>query len=296
LENIVDEISRLDENTSSLTDAINIRNYYTPIINNFIDIEYMDPDAIDYILNLYNVEVFEGENIVYNLHKWTNISYYLTLFIYENLRAINGGNFVSIDNDKTFGEISNEYNNLDSFDVKEMAAVCDIDSFKNDINNFDFIDEEAKANLNKQIQDLDKYKQMSLHLIKFCNDFVMKLSGGSLKFQLYSYDTIINVLNENGENKLVEEFNAIKINMPSSLAQGIVLKKFEMPIRPTRPINMIRPTIPSRLIGVQAAGSYKAHRAKKHCLTKGRANGKRSNKKTKQRKQKKSRKYTRRAL
>jgi hypothetical protein len=207
------EISKLDENTSSLTDAINIRNYYSSIINNFVDIEYLDPDAIDYILNLYNVEVVEGENIVYNLHKWTNISYYLTLFIYENLGAINGGNFVSIDNDKTFGEINNEYNNLDSFDVKEMAAVCDIDSFKNDINNSNFIDEEAKANLNKQFKDLDKYKQMSLHLINFCNDFVMKLSGGSLKFQLYSYDTIINVLNENGENKLVEEFNAIKTKL-----------------------------------------------------------------------------------
>jgi hypothetical protein len=80
---------------------------------------------------------------------------------------------------------------------------------------------------------------MSLHLIKFCNEFVMKLSGGSLKFQLYSYDKIVNVLNENGENKLVEEFNAIRINLPSSLAQGIVLKKFEMPIRPTRPISMV---------------------------------------------------------
>ena len=296
-DDIISEISKLDENTSSLTDAINIRNYYSSIINNFVDIEYLNPDAIDYILNLYNVEVFEGENIVYNLHKWANISYYLTTFIYTNLGAINGGNFVSIDNDKTFGEINNEYNNLDSYDVKEMAAICDIDSFKNDINNSDFIDEEAKANLNKQFQDLDKYKQMSLHLIKFCNDFVMKLSGGSLKFQLYSYDTIINVLNENGENKLVEEFNAIKINLPSDLAQGIVLKKFEMPIRPTRPINMIRPTIPSRLIGVQAAGSYKAQRAKKRGLTKGRSNGKnKGNKKTKQRKQRKSRKYTRRAL
>jgi hypothetical protein len=59
---------------------------------------------------------------------------------------------------------------------------------------------------------------------------------------------------------------------------------------------MVRPTIPSRLIGVQAAGSYKAHRIKKVSKTRGKANGKRSNKKTKQRKQIKSRKYTRRAL
>jgi hypothetical protein len=84
--------------------------------------------------------------------------------------------------------------------------------------------------------------------------------------------------------------------LPSALAQGIVLKKFEMPIRPTRPINMIRPTIPSRLIGVQAAGSYKAQRVRKVGKTRGKANSKRSNKKTKQRKQRKSRKYTRRAL
>jgi hypothetical protein len=296
-DDIINEIEKLDENTSSLTDAINIRNYYSSIINNFVDIEYLDPDAIDYILNLYNVEVVKGENIVYNLHKWVNISYYLTLFIYENLRAINGGNFINVDDDKIIGEISAEYEKINAEDVFEMASICNVSSFKNEITASDFLDEEAKTNLNKQFQDLDKYKQMSLHLIKFCNDFVMKLSGGSLKVKLYSYDTIINVLNENGENKLVEEFNSIKINLPSALAQGIVLKKFEMPIRPTRPINMIRPTIPSRLTGVQAAGSYKAQRVRKVGKTRGRSNGKnKGNKKTKQRKQRKSRKYTRRAL
>ena len=61
---------------------------------------------------------------------------------------------------------------------------------------------------------------------------------------------------------------------------------------------MITPNImiPTRQLGVQAAGTYKAHRIRKVGKTRGKVNGKRSNKKTKQRKQRKSRKYTRRAL
>ena len=131
--------------------GINIRNYYSPIINNFIDIEYMDPDAIDYILNLYNVELVNRENIVEEIYNWTNISYYLTLFIYENFRSIN---LISSDNEITFGSINTMFNELHSTDIKEMSVICSISGYKNDIDSSDLIDEEEKINLKKQITNL----------------------------------------------------------------------------------------------------------------------------------------------
>lgn len=197
-----------------------------------------------------------------------------------------------------------------------MAAVYEIANFKDSIATSDLIDEEEKANLNKQIEVLEQYEQLAFYLIKSCNDFVIKLSGGAFKDGfLFSYDTIVNELSEDAG--LIEKFNSVKVNLdaprekienaeiknvinvlnePSPVAQGITLKKFE---RPLVPLNIVKPIVPKQVIprsfrGVQAAGSYKAGHIRKRRITRGRAVNK--NKKTKQRKQRKSRKYTRRAL
>lgn len=296
LDNIVDEISRLDENTSSLTDAINIRNYYTPIINNFIDIEYMDPDAIDYILNLYNVEMVDGENIVEEIYNWTNISYYLTLFIYDNLRAIN---LTSSENEVTFGTINTMYNNLNSIDVKEMSAINAISDYKKDIDSSDLIDEEEKNNFKKQIADLEKYENDSLYLIKFCNTFISNLSGNSLKVPLYSFDTIIARLTESGNTDLAEKFNSIEVTLDTvpkaAAAKGINLKKYSMPIPQYKQMYSSNINIPTRQYAVQAAGSYKAKRVYKNKRTKKQMSSKKG-KKTKCQKVIKRCKYTRKAL
>ena len=292
LEDIVDEMSKLDENTSSLTDAINIRNYYTPIINNFIDIEYMDPDAIDYILNLYNVEMVDGENIVEEIHNWSNISYYLTLFIYDNLRAIN---LTSSENEVTFGSINTMYNDLNSKDINEMSAINAISDYKKDIDSSDLIDEEEKTNFKKLIADLEKYENDSLYLIKFCNEFINKLSGNSLKVSLYSFDMIIARLTESGNTDLVGNFekNTVTIDMP--LAKGLSLKKYSMPVNKYKPIMMPNINIPSRQYAVQAAGSYKAKKVYKNKKTKKQMSSKKG-KKTKCRKVMKKCKYTKKAL
>ena len=295
LNNIVDEITKLDEKTSTLTDAINIRNYYSPIINNFIDIEYLDPDAIDYILNLYNVELVNRENIVDEIYNWTNISYYLTLFIYENFRSIN---LISSDNETTFGSINAMFNELNSTDIKEMSVICAVSGYKNDIDSSDLIDEEEKINLKKQIANLEQYEYDSLYLIKSCNTFVNKLSGNSLKPSLYNFDTIVDRLTESGNADLAVKFNTIEVATPrlEVAAKGINLKKYSAPISQYKPMITPNIMIPTRQLGVQAAGTYKAHRIRKVGKTRGKVNRKRSNKKTKQRKQRKSRKYTRRAL
>jgi hypothetical protein len=279
IENVIDEIAKLDESSSSLTDAINIRNYYSQIINNFIDIEYLEPDAIDYILNLYNVEIIAGDNTIYDLHKWTNIYYYLTTFIYNNLRAVNGGQFIDISDDNTFRMISESYNTLQSADIEEMSILYDASHFKVEIDKSDFIDEEEKMDLKKQIETMEQFEYKSLYLIKFCNIFVMKLTNNSLKDNLiYSYDTIIEKLTENEDTELIDKFNSIQINLEmskDSTAKGIVLKKFGMPIKSIMPISKMRVDIPTRYDGVQAAGSgtYKANKNIKQRKTKGKNRG-----------------------
>ena len=292
LEDIVDEISKLDENTSSLTDAINVRNYYTPIINNFIDIEYMDPDAIDYILNLYNVEMVDGENIVEEIYNWSNISYYLTLFIYDNLRAIN---LTSSENEVTFGSINTMYNDLNSKDINEMSAISSIYDYKKDIDSSDLIDEEEKSNFKKLIADLEKYENDSLYLIKFCNEFINKLSGNSLKVSLYSFDTIIARLTESGNTDLLGNFEKITVTIDMPLAKGLSLKKYSMPVNKYKQM-MPNINISSRQYAVQAAGSYKANKDRKHKKTKKQMTNKKGNKKTKCRKVMKKCKYTKKAL
>ncbi len=286
-EDIINEISKLDETSSSLTDAINIRNYYAPIIDNFIDIEYMEPDAIDYILNLYNVEMVEGENIVKEIYKWTNISYYLALFIYDNLRVLGLPN---IEYETAFGSINEKFNAIRSSDIKEMSAINDLEIYKSKIDSSEFLDNEERTALKKQIADLEKYEIESLNLIKTCNEFVMKLSGNSLKISLYSAETIVKRLTESGNEMLVQEYNKpvqIAINMP--VAKGLDLKKFSMPIKYKPTMSNI--PISRRDLAVQAAGSYKANKPKKHRITKKQMSMKKG-KKTKCRKGVKKCKYT----
>ena len=77
----------------------------------------------------------------------------MTLFIYDNLRAIN---LTSSENEATFGTINTMYNDLNSIDVKEISAINSISDYKKDIDSSDLIDEEEKTNFKKQIADLEK--------------------------------------------------------------------------------------------------------------------------------------------
>jgi len=295
VEDIITEISKLDETSSSLTDVIAIRNYYNPIISNFIDIEYMEPDAIDYILNLYNVEMVKGENIVEEIFKWTNISYYLTLFIYNNLPSANVEN--------TFGKINEKFNMLNSSDIYEMSAIYNLVYYKAELDSSDLLDEEEKSNLRKQIADLEKYESDSLYLIKLCSQFVRKLTNNSLKPSLYSFDIITNRLTETGNTDLLQKFNKVVIDIP--VAKGLNLKDISIPITtkytPTFQTFIKNTAIPSRQLAAQAAGSgatgksVKAYRPKRSKKTKAKVKSK-GNKKTHRKKAKVHRKYTKRAL
>ena len=230
----------------------------------------------------------EGENIVEEIYKWTNISYYLALFIYDNLRVLG---LPSIEYETAFGAINEKFNTICSSDIKEMSAINDLVIYKSKIDSSEFLDDEERTALKQQIADLEKYEIESLNLIKTCNEFVMKLSGNSLKISLYSAETIVARLTESGNEMLVQEYNKpvqIELNIP--VAKGINLNKFSMPIK-------YKPTMPNipisrRDLAVQAAGSYKANKPKKHRITKKQMSIKKG-KKTKCRKGiKKCHKYT----
>ena len=235
----------------------------------------------------------DGENIVEEIYNWTNISYYLTLFIYDNLRAIN---LTSSENEVTFGSINTMYNDLNSKDINEMSAISSIYDYKKDIDSSDLIDEEEKSNFKKLIADLEKYENDSLYLIKFCNEFINKLSGNSLKVSLYSFDTIIARLTESGNTDLLGNFEKITVTIDMPLAKGLSLKKYSMPVNKYKSMLNTNINISSRQYAVQAAGSYKANKDRKHKKTKKQMTNKKGNKKTKCRKVMKKCKYTKKAL
>jgi hypothetical protein len=219
LHDITNEIDSLNEDTSTLSDAINIRNYYSQIINNFIDIEYLQPDATDYIMNLYNVDIIVGDNLIYDLDKWFNINYYLLTFIYENLNLINAGpsSFINDINSNNFSIITKLYDMLQNVDLKTMDSYYELSRLKNDIDGADFISEEEKTMFKDQIETVEKYEYLSLFFIKYCNELALSLSGNRLKFSdksiIYNYTTITDKLSEEGLTELLSKFNSIKINI-----------------------------------------------------------------------------------
>ena len=219
LDDIINEIDSLNEDTSKLSDAINIRNYYSQIINNFIDIEYLQPDATDYIMNLYNVEIVVGDNLVYDLDKWVNMNYYMLTFLYENLNLINADSSMFIDNidSNNFSIITKLYDILQNVEITTMDSYYELSRHKNDIDGADFILPEEKTMFKEQIETVEKYEYLSLFFIKYCNALANKLSKNSLKYSkngiLYNYTTISDKLNEEGLTELLSKFNSMDVNI-----------------------------------------------------------------------------------
>jgi hypothetical protein len=232
LHDITNEIDSLNEDTSKLSDAINIRNYYSQIINNFIDIEYLQPDATDYIMNLYNVDVTVGDNLIYDIDKWCNINYYVLTFIYENLNLINSGpsKFIDDINSNNFSIITKLYDMLQNVDLKTMDSYYELSRLKNDIDGADFISEEEKTMFKDQIETVEKYEYLSLFFIKYCNELALSFSGNRLKFSdnsiIYNYTTITDKLSEEGLTEMLSKFNSIKINI--GLNEPVLVKLAEV--------------------------------------------------------------------
>jgi hypothetical protein len=222
LQDVTNEIAILNEDTSTLQDAINIRNYYSQIIDTFVDIEYLQPDAIDYIIGLNNIDIIEGDNIIYDMKKWCDINFYLIEYIYNNLNLINFGTNKFIDNIDTinFGIISKIFDIINDVDLKIMSGYYELSKFKNEIDSFEDFTLEEKETYIKQISIVESYEYLCLFLVKYCNQLFVRMTKNKLNYSsnglLYNYDTINSKLSEEGLTELASKFVNIQINIGNS--------------------------------------------------------------------------------
>ena len=222
LQDVTDEIATLNEDKSTLQDAINIRNYYSQIIDTFVDIEYLQPDAIDYIIGLNNIDIIEGDNIIYDMKKWCDINFYLIEYIYNNLRLINSVTNKFIDNIDAinFGIITQIFDITCNVDLKIMSGYYELSKLKNEIDSFEDFTPEEKETYKKQISIVESYEYLCLFLVKYCNQLFIRMTKNKLNYStnglLYSYDIINNKLSEQGLTELVSKFDSIKINIGNS--------------------------------------------------------------------------------
>jgi hypothetical protein len=222
LQDVTDEIATLNEDKSTLQDAINIRNYYSQIIDTFVDIEYLQPDAIDYIIGLNNIDIIEGDNIIYDMKKWCDINFYLIEYIYNNLKLINSVTNKFIDNIDAinFGIITQIFDITCNVDLKIMSGYYELSKLKNEIDSFEDFTPEEKETYKKQISIVESYEYLCLFLVKYCNQLFIRMTKNKLNYStnglLYSYDIINNKLSEQGLTELLSKFDSIKINIGNS--------------------------------------------------------------------------------
>jgi hypothetical protein len=232
LDDITSEIDTLNMQNSSLNDTIKIRNYYSEIINTFIDIEYLSPNATSFILDYYSVRIIDKFGLIYDLKKWYEINYHILLFIYENLNIIhNEKNTFIDDNDSTnFAIITTLYNFLNTTDLTAMNIYNSLsDNRKKVESNESFESEEERENLEEYLYSCESYKYLSLFLIKYCNELAKKLCKNKLTFSdngiLFDYNEITNNLDENDSIELLDTFQNLQINISSNNEIQNVLKK-----------------------------------------------------------------------
>jgi hypothetical protein len=217
LQDITDEIATLNEDTSTLQDAINIRNYYSQIIDTFVNIEYIQTDAIDYIVGLNNVSIIEGDNIVYDMKKWSDISFYLITFIITNLKLINSGpdKFVNNFDDINYRIISEIHSLIGDIDINVVNGYYELSKSREEIDTLDDFTQEEKNSLLNQISIVESYEYLCLFLIKYCNNLLMKITNNQLNYSnglIYGYETIKEKIGKEVE----EKFDSIKINIGNS--------------------------------------------------------------------------------
>ena len=218
LQDITDKIGKLNEDTSTLQDAINIRNYYSQIIDTFITIEYIQEDAIDFILSTLEVNVIQGDTLIYDLKKWSDSSFYLITFILTNLTLIGSGpdKFVNTFDHVNYRIISQIHSLLGHIDTKVMNGYYELSKSREDIDKLDDFTQEEKTNLLKQISIVESYEYLCLFLIKYCNNLLMKITNSQLNYSknglIYSYETIKDKIGK----ELADKFESIKINIGNS--------------------------------------------------------------------------------
>ena len=147
MENITDEISKLNENTSTLQQAINIRNYYSQVINQFISIEYLEPSVIDY------VNLVEGDTIIYDMRNWCYINVNLINYVYKNLGLITNkkNNFIDDIDKINIGIIENIFDIISDIKLETISQYYDGSYLKDYIDTVKELTTDEKEELKKLV-------------------------------------------------------------------------------------------------------------------------------------------------
>jgi hypothetical protein len=218
LQDIIDEIATLNEDTSTLQDAINIRNYYSQIIDIFINIEYIQEDSLDYILSTLGVDIIEGDTVIYDVKKMSDISFYSITFILYNLKLISGDQdkFVNNLDDINYRIMSEIHGLIGDIDINVMNGYYELSKSKEEIDKLEDFTQEEKNNLLNKISIVESYDYLCLFLIKYSNNLLMKITNNQLKYSknglIYDYEIIKNKIGK----ELADKFDNIKINIGNS--------------------------------------------------------------------------------
>ena len=218
LQDITDEISTLNEDTSTLQDAINIRNYYSQIIDTFINIEYIQEDSIDFILATLEVDIAEGDTVIYDMKKLSDSSFYLITFVLTNLNLISSGpnKFVNNFDHVNYRIMSQIHSLIGDIDITDMNGYYELSKSIEEIDKIEEFTQEEKINLLNKISIAESYEYLCLFLIKYCNNFLMKITNNQLIYSknglIYNYETIKDKIGQESADK----FESIKINIGNS--------------------------------------------------------------------------------
>jgi hypothetical protein len=218
LQDITDKIATLNEDTTTLQDAINIRNYYSQIIDTFINIEYIQEDSIDFILTSLDVDITEGDTVIYDVKKWSDSSFYLITFVLTNLNLISSGpdKFVNNFDDINYRIMSQIHSLIGDIDTEDMNNYYELSKSREEIEKIEEFTQEEKTNLLNQISIVKSYEYLCLFLIKYCNNFLMKITNSQLVYSknglIYNYETIKDKIGQESADK----FESIKINIGNS--------------------------------------------------------------------------------
>ena len=218
LQDITDEISKLNEDTSTLQDAISIRNYYSQIIDTFINIEYIQEDSIDFILTSLDVDITEGDTVIYDVKKWCDSSFYLITFVLTNLKLISSGpdKFINTFDDINYRIMSQIHSLIGDIDTNDMNNYYELSKSREEIDKIEDLTQEEKTDILNKISIAESYEYLCLFLIKYSNNLLMKITNGQLNYSknglIYNYETIKDKIGQESADK----FESIKIIIGNS--------------------------------------------------------------------------------
>jgi hypothetical protein len=223
IQNIINDISVLNEEKSSLNEAVGIRNHYSPIIDNYIEIEYLQISAADYLLSMNGCEILDRDDVIYELFNGCQISYYILEFIMTKLRSINTtqNTLLNDTTSKNFGVISQIFDIIENIDVDMMSIYYDLDKYKEQLNSSTKFSDVEKGLYKEQISTVNSYEYLCLFFIKYCNELFISLTNNQLNYStnglLYDYSSLLTEISNDGFTDLVDKVNSININLNANI-------------------------------------------------------------------------------